>query len=139
MNGKDSVVFKEPSINSHTHDHEHAEHANVPPWQRPAEPDHPLLVEGGVIDGDTELMFRCMVEEYLLAGYSPDAIHEMCGQPNYQAFYAAVHSIGPERAQSIIADAAERVGRHRVRFHESGATAQSATLTIGASAEHITD
>ena len=107
----------------------------VPPWQRPAEPDHPMLVDGAVIDGDTELMFRCLVEEYLLAGHSPETIHEMCAQANYQAFYAAVLSIGPERARSIIADAAERIGRHRVRFFESGATTTSVTLTIGASAD----
>ena len=135
-------MLNDPTFKNEAHGHRHsqsAEHASVPPWRRPTEPDHPMLVDGGVIDGDTELMFRCMVEEYLLAGHSPDAIHEMCVQPNCQAFYAAVHSIGPERAQSIIADAAQRIGRHRVRFYESGATAQSATLTIGASAEHTTD
>lgn len=98
-----------------------------------------MLVEGGVVDGDTELMFRCMVEEYLLAGHAPETIREMCRQPNYQAFHAAVHWIGPGRAQVIIADAVERIGRHRVRFHESGATTTPATLTIGASAGRTTD
>ena len=93
-----------------------------------------MIVEGGVVDGSTELMFRCMVEEYLLAGHSPQAILALCDQPNYQAFRAAMHSLGRARAESIITEAAARVGCHRVRFFESNATASPATLTIGASA-----
>ena len=98
-----------------------------------------MMVEGGVVDGNTELMFRCMVEEYLLAGHSPQAIFTMCDQPNYQAFHAAMHSLGRARAESIITDAAARVGCHRAQFAESNATAKAATLTIGASACSSTD
>ncbi len=116
------------------HHGEGAEHADAPPWKRPAEPDHPMIVEGGVVDGNTELMFRCMVEEYLLAGHSPQAILAMCDQPNYQAFHASMHSLGRARAESIITEAAARVGCHRSQFSESNGTAKPATLTIGASA-----
>ncbi len=97
------------------------------------------MVEGGVVDGNTELMFRCMVEEYLLAGNSPQAILTMCDQPNYQAFHAAMHSLGRARAESMITEAAARVGCHRVEFSESNATASPATLTIGGSACPSTD
>ena len=97
------------------------------------------MVEGGVIDGNTELMLRCMVEEYLLAGHSPQEILAMCDQPNYQAFHAAMHSLGRGRAESIVTEAAARVGCHRVQFSESIATAKPATLTIGASACSSTD
>ena len=115
------------------HDGDDAEHPDAPPWKRPAEPDHPMIVEGGVVDGDTELMFRCMVEEYLLAGHAPQTILAMCDQPNYQAFHAAMQSLGRGRAESIVASAAIRVGCHRVQFSESVTTAKAATLTIGAS------
>jgi len=125
-------VINQPSFNSLAHDHGHVEHANVPPWQRPAEPDHPMLVDGGVTQGNTELMFRCMVEEYLLAGHSLQTILEMCRQPNYQAFHAAMHALGPLTAEKIATDAARRVGRHRVRESESKASATAATLTVNA-------
>jgi len=115
--------------------HHETDRADLPPWQRPAEPDHPMMVEGGIIDGDTQLMFRCMVEEYLLAGHAPRTILEMCSQPGYQAFHAAMHSLGRARGESIIADAAARVGHHRVRFFESAATATSVALTMSASAD----
>lgn len=110
------------------------EFESLPPWMRPAEPDHPMIVEGDVIDGNTELMFRCMVEEYLLAGHGSGAIRDMCRQENYQAFYAAVRALGESRAESIILDCAARVGRHRIRFVESGAQAKQATLTVSAQA-----
>lgn len=116
---------------NHNHD---TDRADLPPWQRPAEPDHPMMVEGDVIDGDTSLMFRCMVEEYLLGGHSPREILDMCSRPEYQAFHAAMLSIGRTRGESIIADAAACVGHHRVRFSESSATATSVTLTMNASA-----
>ena len=55
-------------------------------------------------------------------------------RPEYQAFHAAMLSIGRTRGESIIADAAACVGHHRVRFSESSATATSVTLTMNASA-----
>ena len=121
------------TTDSSNHHHD-TDRADLPPWQRPAEPDHPMMVEGDVIDGDTQLMFRCMVEEYLLAGHSPRAILDMCRRPDYQAFHAAMHSLGCPRGESIIADAAARVGHHRVRFSESSTTATSVALTMSASA-----
>ena len=42
------------------------------PAQRPAEPDHPMVVEGDVVPGDTVFMLRCMLEDMLGAGIRPD-------------------------------------------------------------------
>ena len=53
------------------------------PSQRPAEPEHPMMLDGEVIDGDTNLMFRCMVEDYLMAGQSPRQLLDMCADENY--------------------------------------------------------
>jgi len=116
----------------HNDRHQHADHDNLHPSLRPAEPDHPMMVEGGVIDGDTALMFRCMIEEYLLNGYSIDTIRDMCIQPNYQAFYAAFQSLGSEKGELILSQTAARIGQHRVRFIESSNNAQQATLTVNA-------
>ncbi len=119
---------------SHHHHHDEHEHATLPPWMRPAEPDHPMMIDGGVTSGDAALMLRCMVEEYLLAGHAPQAILAMCENAEYQAFHAAMHSLGRDRAAAIISDAAKRVGHHHVQFSESTATAQATTLTISAPA-----
>jgi hypothetical protein len=114
-------------------EHNGAEGRQVPPWMRPAEPDHPMMVEGDVIDGDTALMFRCLIEEYLLGGHSPEDIRAMFGQPNFQAFHAAAQTLGQEQAERILTETASRIGRHRVRFLESKNTSKEVTLTIGAS------
>ena len=111
---------------------DHTSPGPVPPWQRPVEPEHPMMLEGAVIDGDTALMFRCLVEEYLMAGQSPGQILEMCMVENYQALYAARRVLGAGPAEAIIGEAAQRVGHHRVRVWDSGMHARGATLTIGA-------
>lgn len=130
---KEYAVFNEQSFESEARGANHdARQAEAPPWRRPAEPDHPMLVDGGVTQGNTELMFRCMVEEYLFAGHALQTILEMCRQPNYQGFHAAMHALGVERAEAIATDAARRVGRHRVRATESMESATAATLTINA-------
>ena len=125
-----------------THRPTQADHTSpgpVPPWQRPVEPEHPMMLEGAVIDGDTALMFRCLVEEYLMAGQSPGQILEMCMVENYQALYAARRVLGAGPAEAIIREAAQRVGQHRVRVWESGMQARSVTLTIGATANPLLD
>ncbi len=104
------------------------------PSQRPAEPEHPMMLDGEVIDGDTSLMFRCMVEDYLMAGQSPRQLLDMCADENYQALYAARRALGMTQAETIIWEAAQRVGHHRVRVWESSVQARSVTLTIGATA-----
>jgi hypothetical protein len=112
--------------------HNETEHPDLPPWMRPAEPDHPLMLEGDVVHGDTALMFRCFVEEYLMGGFAPELILEMCNDPGYQAFHAALLTLGRDRAKAIIDDSVARVGRHRVRLVESATEAKQAELTIHA-------
>ncbi len=93
-----------------------------------------MMLDGEIIDGDTTLMFRCMVEDYLMAGQSPEQLLDMCVDENYQALYAAQCALGLPRAEAIVREAAQRVGHHRVRVWESSVQARSVTLTIGATA-----
>ncbi|MCC6546606.1 hypothetical protein IT570_05510 [Candidatus Sumerlaeota bacterium] len=83
------------------------------------EPDHPMVVEGGVLPGDTQFMFECMVEEFLREGTSSAQLERMMQDPNYQALYAAVETLGIDMCKQLLADAARRVGRHRVLFAEA--------------------
>jgi len=102
------------------------------PTHRPAEPDHPMSLEGGVGAGDTALMLRCLAEELLTYGVGAADLSRMVRNPEFQGLYAAACVLGPERAEAIVSDAAARVGVHRHRVWESADQSRSATLTISA-------
>ncbi len=105
------------------------------PANRPVEPEHPMALEGSVIDGDTAFMFRCMVEELLRSGVAPDEIRRMTGEPEYQGLYAARRALGP-RAERILDDAAASVGRLRSRIWESRDQFSEVVLTVSADRAH---
>lgn len=105
---------------------------SVAPWERPAEPEHPLVVEGGVVDGDTEFMARCLFEELLRSGIGPETLREMTANPEYQALYALRVALGPEQLERVLASTAGRVGIHRFAVREATGSFAPATLTIGA-------
>lgn len=109
------------------------EHPDAKPWERPIEPDHPMVVEGDVIPGDTAFMFRCLVEELLRVGIGPAELREMSHDSNYQALRAARVAMGDRAVDRIIEEAAAATGTHRVRSWEATGTTAPASLTIGAS------
>lgn len=107
------------------------------PASRPMEPDHPLILDGGVVPGDAELMVRCMIEELLQVGLSRRELLGMSRDPNYQGLFAARRDLGDARMDELMEDSFNRVGRHRHRTVEFTGEVQSATLTVGgASKEH---
>lgn len=111
--------------------HEHHEtNEQVHPKDRPAEPDHPMTLDGGVVPGDPGLMVTCMVEELLLLGTPLEHIHQMSRNPEYQALYAARYTLGDQAADELINDAARRVGVHRHKDREHTGDIQSVTLTV---------
>jgi hypothetical protein len=118
-------MTREPNNTSHPPGHA------IPPRLRPAEPDHPMMLDGGVIGGDTQLQLRCLAEELLMCGYGPEHVEAMSRDPQYQALYAARCALGDETAGRILAEAAARLGRHTHRVWEETGTDQPATLTIG--------
>jgi hypothetical protein len=86
---------------------------------RPAEPDHPMVLEGGVVPGDTRFMMTCLFEEMLQAGITPRELAEMSVNPRYQALYAGRIALGDEATNSLLAQTAQRIGVHRVRTREA--------------------
>ena len=111
------------------HDHEHE---NADPRRRPAEPDHPRELNGGVIAGDTEFMAACIFEEMLGAGLRPDQLLAMAADPEYQSLHAIYTTLGAARTEQILARQAARVGVMRPRIHEETTREQPASLTISA-------
>lgn len=88
------------------------------PAQRPAEPDHPMMLDGGVIPGDTRFMVQCLFEEMLLSGIPPDDLLRMTRNSNYQALDAARSTLGNEELEGILRNVAARVGFLQVRIFE---------------------
>jgi hypothetical protein len=116
-----------PETNNISRPPEHA----ISPRLRPAEPDHPMMLDGGVIDGDTELQLRCLAEELVLCGYSPGHVEAMSRNREYQALYAARCALGDEKTAEVLTEVAARLGRHTHRVWEDTGRDQPATLTIG--------
>ena len=105
------------------------------PASRPAEPDHPLILDGGVVPGDASLMVRCMIEELLQIGIPRQELLAMSRDPNFQGLFAARRDLGDQTMDALIDGAFNRVGRHRHRTVEFTGDVQSATLTIGGSSK----
>lgn len=124
--GVDAAV--QNRVGGHEHDSEPV--GEVHPKDRPVEPEHPMMLDGGVVPGDVELMARCMIDEMLLLGTSADEIAAMARTPEYQAFFAARHAMGAERFEAVLRDASRRLGRHRHRTVEAAGDTRSVTLTV---------
>lgn len=112
--------------------HAHPESARPAPARRPVEPEHPMVLEGGVVEGDTRLMLRILVEELLRAGIKPDDLVRLSRNPEYQALFAARQCLGDDAADQEIRETMARVGAGRAEVWESGARATAATLTVSA-------
>lgn len=80
---------------------------------RPQEPDHPMMLDGDVVPGETALMMRCLFEEFLRNGSTPAELSAMCANDEFQALAAARHVLGVERVESILREAAGAVGVQR--------------------------
>lgn len=115
---------------------EHEPHTSDPRF-RPAEPDHPMELDGGVVGGDTGFMAACIFEELLRGGLGPAEIRAMIADPEYQSLYAVRAALGPERTEEILARQAARVGVMRLHTVEETSRERPASLTISAPARRI--
>ncbi|MBK9189630.1 MAG: hypothetical protein IPM33_11820 [Phycisphaerales bacterium] len=86
------------------------EYPNLDPRLRPAEPDHPMSLEGDVISGDPALLVRCLAEEMLMGGMSGPELTALSHSPQYQSLYAARVSLGHEATDRILGEVFARVG-----------------------------
>lgn len=96
----------------------HEETAAVPkvhPLDREMLPEDPLHIQAFEVPGDTELMFRVVIEEFARMGWDSAAILGLARDP----FYAALHGLwqlyGEEGFSSRVTEVLSRVGVTRVR------------------------
>jgi len=102
---------------------------------RPPAPEAPLIVEGGILPGNTRLMLRCMVEELFRGGMALREIDALARDANYQALFAARETLGDDAFGALLASAAVCVGVHSYRIREASTTTFEAALTIHGAAD----
>ena len=73
-------------------------------WDDPHE-----LVGVGLAEGDSDFMVECLVEEYLLLGWSDDQLMSLFTRP----CFGMTHRIYLDRGQQYVADA---IARMRARW-----------------------
>lgn len=110
--------------------HDHDEGATHPA-DRPAEPEHPMMLNGQIVPGDVEIMARCLFEELLQVGVSPEELVALSHDPTYQALYSMRVQLG-EGLDAILDRTVQRVGRHRHRTIEHTGDVQAVSLTVNA-------
>lgn len=70
-------------------------------------PDH----DGAILLG----MAASFAEEFLMMGWSSDAVRAMFASPHYHGAYQAYDRLGPDAIKQIVTEAAERLRRKRER------------------------
>ena len=93
--------------------------AKVHPLDREMLPDDPLEMQAFEVPGDTELMFRIMIEEFARMGWSQSEILDLARNP----FYAALHGLwrlyGETGFTHRVSEILSRIGVIRVRAIEA--------------------
>lgn len=102
------------------------------PKDRPLEPEHPMSLEGGFVDGDPAFMLQCLAEDFLHAGIDAQELLRISRDPFYQALFAARKAVGDARADQILASAAAKTCAVRITVWESGAQDAPVDLTVSA-------
>ncbi len=87
----------------------------VHPLDREMLPEDPLHIQAFEVPGDTELMFRIVIEEFARMGWDSDAIVGLARNPFYAAIHALWLLVGEETFRARVAQVLSRVGVTRVR------------------------
>ncbi len=82
----------------------------VHPLTRAVEPNDPMALHGFEVPGDSELMFRMLVEEFARMGHGCESIMAMFRDPEYQVPHGLWQLYGDEDTQRRLADVLAQCG-----------------------------
>lgn len=93
----------------------------------------PLELHGVELNGDADVLFTCLVEEFVRFGWDTEMILRTFAQPEYQGPYQLVRRIGPDAARQRIEQIVARCGVWKTSTIEQTAEAEPQVigLTIG--------
>lgn len=92
----------------------------------PVSPEHPMVLEGGVVRGNTRFMMQCIFEDMLMSGTSLASLRQMTLSPRYQALYAGRVTLGDEATDALLESVVKRVGGFRVSVSAGGCSGGAA-------------
>ena len=87
--------------------------------KREVESDDPMELLGFECDGEPGFMIDCIVEEYLLTGWSPEEVLRLFESPDYPVLNSLLALRGAEMIRAQIGRVAARCGVFRFRTIET--------------------
>ena len=91
----------------------------VHPLDREMLPEDPLEMQAFEVPGDTELMFRIVIEEFARMGWDRAAIMSLARDPFYAALHGLLRLYGEGEFDRRVSQVLARVGVVRVRTFEA--------------------
>ncbi len=86
------------------------------------EPEDPMELVGVAIpQQDPDYMAECIVDEYVLLGWSDKQLMTLFSRPMFQATHGIYHDKGEEHMRSVIQRVRDKWSQGRVRVGESNA------------------
>ena len=89
------------------------------PLDREMLPEDPLEMQAFEVPGDTDLMFRIVIEEFGRMGHDAAAITALARDPFYAALHGLLHLYGEDVFRQQVTEILSRVGVTRVRTFEA--------------------
>jgi hypothetical protein len=105
----------------------------VHPLDREMLPEDPLEMQAFEVPGDTELMFRIVIEEFARMGWDKAAILATARDPFYAALHGLLRLHGEEEFASRVSQILSRVGVVKVRMFERPAASDLMQIESGSS------
>jgi hypothetical protein len=90
----------------------------VHPLDREMLPEDPLEMQAFEVPGDTDLMFRIVIEEFARMGWDQATIVATARDPYYAALHGLLHFYGEEKFARRVGEILSRVGVTLVRTFE---------------------
>jgi hypothetical protein len=90
----------------------------VHPLDREMLPEDPLEMQAFEVPGDTELMFRIVIEEFARMGWDRAAILATARDPFYAALHGLLNLYGEQDFDRRVSEILSRVGVVKVRVFE---------------------
>jgi hypothetical protein len=85
------------------------------PKDRAIEDEDPMLLTAEPVDGDPELMFTSIVEEFARQGFDADHIMQLFASPFFQATWGLRQLYGEDGVRTRVDATLARCGVHRFR------------------------
>lgn len=89
--------------------------SKVHPLTRALEPEDPMELVATPVGGDPDVMFECIVQEFVWMGWDADQLFELFRSPNYPVLNQLLGLYGEDQVRERIRELLGRTGTLRFR------------------------